>query len=176
MDSGRRSALAGAIVLILIGLFLLAGQLGLWQWVGPLSWPLILVGIGALLLIIGLVTGAPGMAVPACILAGIGLILYWQSSGPPERYATWSYMWTLIPGFVGIGTILTGLFEWKWDTIRGGLWLVAISAILFGIFFSIFAPMFGGQSILGTWWPVLLILLGVVTLIEVLTRSAHRKA
>ncbi len=129
-----------------------------------------------LLLIIGLLTRAFGMAVPACVVAGIGLIFYWQSSGPPERYATWAYVWTLIPGFVGIGTILAGLLEWKWETIRGGLWLVVISAILYAIFASVFAPMFGGRAILGRWWPVLLILLGVLTLLEGLIRSKRARA
>jgi LiaI-LiaF-like transmembrane region len=173
MDRRRRSGLVGGIILILLGLGFLAGQLGLWSWAGPLSWPLILVGIGAAMLIIGLLVGEPGMAVPACVVAGIGGILYWQNS--TGMWETWAYVWTLIPGFVGIGTILTGLFEWKWETIRGGIWLVVISAILFAIFSSIFAPMFGGKSYLGQWWPLLLILLGVLTLLEAVTRGMRRK-
>jgi hypothetical protein len=173
MDRRRRSGLVGGILLILLGLGFLAGQLGLWSWVGPLSWPLIMVGIGAAMLIIGLLAGEPGMAVPACVVAGIGGILYWQNN--TGRWETWAYVWTLIPGFVGIGTILTGLFEWKWETIRGGIWLVVISAILFAIFSSIFAPMFGGKSYLGQWWPLLLILLGVLTLLEAVTRGMRHK-
>jgi hypothetical protein len=173
MDRKRRSGLVGGIVLILLGLGFLAGQFGLWSWPSELTWPLIMVGIGAALLIIGLLAGEPGMAVPACVVAGIGGILYWQNS--TGRWETWAYVWTLIPGFVGIGTILTGLFEWKWETIRGGLWLLLISAILFGIFSSIFAPMFGGKSYIGQWWPLLVILLGVVTLIEAVTRGRRHK-
>jgi hypothetical protein len=173
MDRGRRSGLAGGIILILLGLLFLAGQLGLLSWAGELTWPLIIVGIGAAILIIGLLVGQPGMAVPACVVAGIGGILYWQES--TQHYETWAYVWTLIPGFVGIGTILTGLFEWKWETIRGGIWLVVISAVLFGIFSSIFAPMFGGTSPIGQWWPLLLILLGILTLLEAVTRSMRHK-
>jgi hypothetical protein len=164
MDRGRRSALAGGIILILLGILFLAGQFGLLSWAGELTWPLILVGIGAALLII----------VPACVVAGIGVILYWQNN--TGQWETWAYVWTLIPGFVGIGTILTGLFEWKWETIRGGLWLLLISAILFGIFSSIFAPMFGGTTIIGQWWPLLLILLGILTLLEAVTRGMRHKA
>ena len=174
MDKGRRSALAGGIILILLGLLFLAGQLGLLSWPSELTWPLILVGIGAAMLIIGLLTGEPGMAVPACVIAGIGGILYWQNS--TGRWETWAYVWTLIPGFVGIGTILTGLFEWKWETIRGGLWMLVISAILFGVFSSIFAPMFGGTTVIGQWWPLLLILLGILTLLEAVTRGMRHKA
>ena len=173
MDKGRRSALAGGIILILLGLLFLAAQLGLLSWPNELTWPLIMVGIGAAMLIIGLLAGEPGMAVPACVVAGIGGILYWQNS--TGQWETWAYVWTLIPGFVGIGTILTGLFEWKWETIRGGLWLLVISAILFAIFSSIFSPMFGGKSLLGQWWPLLLILLGVLTLLEAVTRGMRHK-
>jgi hypothetical protein len=174
MDKGRRSALAGGIILILLGLLFLAGQFNLLSWAGDLTWPLILVGIGAAMLIIGLLVGEPGMAVPACVVAGIGGILYWQNE--TGQWETWAYVWTLIPGFVGIGTILAGLFEWKWETIRGGIWLLAISAILFAIFSSIFAPMFGGTSLLGQWWPLLVILLGIMTLLEAVTRSwRHRE-
>jgi hypothetical protein len=173
MDKGRRSALAGGIILILLGLLFLAGQFDLLQWAGELTWPLIMVGIGAAMLIIGLLVGEPGMAVPACIVAGIGGILYWQNE--TGQWETWAYVWTLIPGFVGIGTILTGLFEWKWETIRGGIWLLVISAILFGIFSSIFAPMFGGTTIIGEWWPLLLILLGIMTLLEAVTRGWRHK-
>lgn len=173
MDRRRRSGLVGGVILILLGLGFLAEQLGLWSWTSEMSWPLIMVGIGAVMLIIGLLAGEPGMAVPACVVAGIGGILYWQNS--TGRWETWAYVWTLIPGFVGIGTILTGLFEWKWETIRGGIWLVVISAILFAIFSSIFAPMFGGKSYLGQWWPLLLILLGVLTLLEAVTRGMRHK-
>jgi LiaI-LiaF-like transmembrane region len=174
MDRGRRSALAGGIILILLGVLFLAGQLGLLSWAGELTWPLILVGIGAAMLIIGLLVGEPGMAVPACVVAGIGSILYWQNN--TGQWETWAYVWTLIPGFVGIGTILNGLFEWKWEAIRGGLWLLLISAILFGIFSSIFAPMFGGTTIIGQWWPLLLILLGILTLLEAVTRGMRHRA
>lgn len=169
MNKKRRSGVVGGVVLILLGLAFLAGQFGLLSWPSELTWPLILVGIGAGLLIIGLLAGEPGMAVPACVVAGIGGILYWQNS--TGQWESWAYVWTLIPGFVGVGTILTGLLEWKWETIRGGIWLLVISAILFGVFSAIFAPMFGGDTPLGKWWPLLLILLGVLTLLEALTRG-----
>jgi hypothetical protein len=54
-------------------------------------WPLNIVAVGGLILFIGLVTGSPGMAVPAAIVAGIGGILYYQNRF--EDYTSWSYMW-----------------------------------------------------------------------------------
>jgi hypothetical protein len=35
--------------------------------------------------------------------------------------------------------------------------------------------MFGGTSYLGQWWPLLLILLGVLTLLEAVTRGMRHK-
>ncbi len=160
MEESRRSALVGGIVLILVGILFLVGQIvpGLWGWVGPLSWPLIVVGVGVLLLLIGLASNAPGMAVPACIVGGIGLLLYWQNA--TGNWESWAYAWTLIPGFAGVGTLLMGLWTGQWKTIRGGLWSILVSLILFAIFGSFL----GGPFSLGKYWPVLLILLGLLGL------------
>ncbi|MCX6029636.1 MAG: hypothetical protein NT169_10085 [Chloroflexi bacterium] len=160
MEESRRTALVGGIVLILLGILFLVGQIvpGLWGWVGPLSWPLIVVGVGVLLLLIGLASNAPGMAVPACVVGGIGLLLYWQNA--TGNWESWAYAWTLIAGFAGVGTVLMGLWTGRWKTIRGGLWSILISLILF----AIFASFLGGPFSLGKYWPVLLILLGLLGL------------
>ena len=42
-----------------------------------------------------LLTGQPGMLVPACIVGGIGGMLYWQNL--TGDWASWSYSWSLIP-------------------------------------------------------------------------------
>ena len=75
MSRRRRSNLVGGILLILLGALFLALQLvpGLGDLVQvEFSWPLIIVGVGVFLLVFGLLAGAPGMAVPACIVGGIG--------------------------------------------------------------------------------------------------------
>ncbi len=162
MDRNRRSALATGVVLILVGVVFLAGQLipGGWGWLAPLSWPLIVIGVGVLLLVIGLATGVPSMAVPACIVGGIGALLYWQNA--TGKWESWAYAWALIPGFVGVGVMVAGLLEGKWQDVRGGAWLVAISLILF----AIFASFLGGPAFLGKYWPLLLIVLGLVSLAQ----------
>ena len=161
MDSRRRSGLVGGLVLILLGAWFLVTQWvpGLQVW---LSWPVIIVGVGVLLLIIGLLAGVPAMAVPACIVGGIGGLLYWQNS--TGNWDSWSYAWTLIPGFVGVGTVLSGLFGGETrQSMRGGGWLILISLVLF----TVFGSFFGGLDLLGPYWPVLLILLGLVLLVRV---------
>jgi hypothetical protein len=161
MEQGRRSSIAIALILILIGAWFLAVQLmpSLWDWAyGRYTWPLSIVGIGALLLVIGLVFWLPGLAIPACIVGGIGGLLYWQNA--TGNWDSWAYAWALIPGFVGVGITLSGLLERRASTVRGGLWLVLISLVMF----VIFGAFLGGPAIIGSYWPVLLIALGLVLL------------
>jgi hypothetical protein len=81
-------------------------------------------------------------------------------------------MWTLIPGFVGIGTILTGVFgQDTRHNLGRGAFLLAISAVLF----VIFAAAFGGLGMLGPYGlPALLILLGVYVIARGVVRSRDR--
>jgi len=165
MDSKRRSSLAGGLVLILLGALFLAVQWvpGLQLW---FSWPLIIIGIGVLLLIVGLLTGVPAMAMPACIVGGIGGLLYWQNA--TGNWESWAYVWTLIPGFVGVGMVLSGLLGGDTrQTVRGGGWLILISLVLF----AVFASFFGALGLVGSYWPVLLIGLGLLLLAQSLFRS-----
>lgn len=170
MTSSQRSALVGGLILIALGALFLLGQVapGLWSWIDTFSWPLIVVAAGVLLLIIGVLTNSPGMAVPASIVGGIGLLLYWQNR--TGDWASWSYAWALIPGFVGVGTTLMGLWQGKWDEVRGGLWLILISAILFVVFGGFLGGLFGGFGFVGKWWPVALIALGVLSLFDALAK------
>src|SRR5574338_685199 len=171
----NRTNLFLGILLILIGAWLVVTRQvpAVQNWLDEnFAWPMWTIGAGLLVFLIGLLTGAPGMAVPAAIIAGIGGILYYQNA--TGNFGSWSYMWTLIPGFVGVGTILAGLLgEHTRRNISHGLNLVVISTVLF----LVFATFFGGLSILGDYGAaVILILLGVYILIRGLLRSGsgHR--
>jgi hypothetical protein len=165
MDRRRRSSLVGGLLLILLGVWFLVSQLvpGLYI---RFTWPWIVVGVGAGLLVLGLLTGAPDMAVPACVVGGIGGMLYWQHA--TGNWESWAYTWTLIPGFVGIGVILSRLLGGGGrDSLREGGNLILISLALFAVFGS----WLGGLRLLGDYWPVLLILWGLWLLIRPLFRS-----
>ena len=159
MSKQQRSSLAAGVVLILLGGWLLAVRLvpGLERWANfTFTWPVIVILVGGGLLLLGLMAGSPGMAVPACIVAGIGGLLYYQNAS--GDWASWAYAWALIPGFVGIGILLAALLEGKLRSEgREGLRLIVISAVLF----LIFGSFLGGPAPLGQWWPILLILLGL---------------
>jgi hypothetical protein len=102
------------------------------------------------------------MAVPATIVGGIGGLLYWQDL--TGRWETWSFAWALIPGFVGVGIILAGLLGAGKlrESIESGGVLIIISLVLFAIFGSFL----GGIDLLGSYWPVLLIALGLILLLR----------
>ena len=172
MNKRTRSSLVFGLLLILIGAWFLAVQIvpGLdWFW-DIISWPLIVIAVGVFLLLLGLVLGAPGMAVPACIVGGIGGLLYWQNA--TGNWESWSFAWALIPGFVGAGLMLASLLgEGGKDTFRVGAWMSFISLIVFALFGSFF-----GANVLGTYWPVVLILFGVWILIQPLFRRTKKVA
>jgi hypothetical protein len=164
----NRGQLALGIILILLGaLFIIQRQSPLvGEWTNMyMQWPLNIVAAGALILLIGLLVGAPGMAIPAAIVAGIGGILYYQIKA--EDMQSWSYMWALIPGFVGVGNILAGLFSRNMDQVRSGINLIVISVVLF----VVFAAMLGRLYVLGVYGPaILLVLLGLWILLRGLFR------
>jgi hypothetical protein len=164
----NRGQLVLGIILILLGGWFLAQQQipMLREWVNLyMEWPLNIVAAGVLILLIGLLLGAPGMAIPATIVAGIGGILYYQNA--MNDYQSWSFMWTLIPGFVGVGSILAGLLGGQRHQIGSGLNLMVVSAVLF----VVFAAFFGRLNLLGAYGPaVLLILLGAWVIVRGLWR------
>jgi hypothetical protein len=174
MNKQGRSQLALGVILILLGGWFLLNQTmpAFRDFFAPYTeWPANMLLIGAGILIIGLVTGSPGLAVPAAIVAGIGGIFYYQEA--TGNYNSWSYMWTLIPGFIGVGTILSGLLgENTAHNLKRGLNMMVVSAVLF----IVFAAFLGGWNILGNYGPaVVLILLGLWVLGSGLFRSFRKR-
>ena len=153
----KRSSIIVGTILILVGVLFLFVQffpgLAINLDIGR-QWPLIVISVGVLLLLSAFL-GTPALAVPGSIVSGIGGILYAQNL--TNTWSSWSYIWTLIPGFVGIGLILAGtLGHERRQSWREGSRLLLISAVMF----IIFGAFFNGLGGLGEYWPVLLIGLG----------------
>lgn len=170
MDKRRMTDLIGGVLLLLIGGLLLAGL-----WVPELQfvfdWPVTIIGVGVGLFLIGMVASVPGMAVPAFIVGGIGGILYYQNL--TGDWDSWAYVWTLIPGFVGLGAAVSELIEGQgWDAIRDGLNMVLISIILF----LVFGSAFGALGMVGQYWPALLIALGLIVLARAVLGRGEKEA
>lgn len=171
MSRQRRSDLVFGIILLLLGAWFLASQFnlipGLDKYLNiQYQWPIIVIGVGVFLFLLGLLIKAPGMSVPACIVGGIGGILYWSNT--TGRWSDWSFLWSLIPGFVGIGVILSSLLGGnERGGYREGLRLVLVSAILF----LIFGLIFSGQGYFAKYWPILIIVAGIWIIIQTVFRK-----
>ena len=160
MNRQNQTQLVLGVLLVLVGvLYFLAPQVPALKALAQLhfEWPYYVIGAGMLLLVIGLLTGAPSMAIPAALVAGVGGILYYQNR--TGDWSSWSFLWTLIPGFVGLGTLVVGLLgqDTRYNLGRG-LNLLVISAAGF----LVFAALFQRLNFLGGYGPAaVLILLGL---------------
>ena len=138
MNAQQRSNLVVGLLLLLVGGWFLAVQFS--PQLADLiqvdyAWPVWVIGVGALFLVLSVIASAPGLAVPAAIIAGIGGLLYWQDL--TGDYASWAYAWTLIPGCVGVGIFLSSVMEGRFmHGLREMANLVFFSLIMFGIFGS----------------------------------------
>jgi len=174
MNKQGRSQLALGVLLILLGAWFLLDRTvpafhGFFE--QYTEWPVNLLLIGGVIFILGLVLGSPGLSVPAAIVAGIGGIFYYQEA--TGNYESWSYMWALIPGFVGLGSVLAGLLgDNTAHNLKRGMNLMVVSAVLF----LVFSAFLGGWDILGNYGPaILLILLGLWVLGSGLYRTFRSK-
>lgn len=158
----NRGRISFAFILIVLGVWYLAIELvpGLKALAyGKDSWPLQIIGLGLLFAVLAILAWTPAFFIPASIITGIGGLLYWQNS--TGNWASWSYMWALIPGFVAFGLLLFGLFARRRGAYIAGLWNLFSSVILFGVFASVF----GRLDFAAKLWPAALILLGLIVLI-----------
>ena len=174
MNKKGRSQLALGVILILLGAWFLADKSipAFHSFFDKYTeWPVNMLLIGGVIFILGLVLGQPGMSVPAAIVAGLGGIFYYQDA--TGDFASWSYMWALIPGFIGVGTIVAGLLgDNTAQNLKHGLNMMVISAVLF----LVFSSFFGGWELLGNYGPsILLILLGLWVLGSGLFRTFRNK-
>ena len=173
MRQNRSNLFLGFLLILIGGWLIVTRQVpSVQNWLDEnFIWPMWVIGAGVLVFLIGLITGNPGMAIPASIIAGVGGILYYQEVN--NDFSSWSYMWTLITGFVGVGEIVAGILsERTRRNISSGLRNLVISAVLF----LAFGTFLGGLKILGEFGaPILIILLGVYVLARGFTRRGGSK-
>ena len=156
----RRTTIAAGGLLILFGIIELVHNF-LPDTFAFFTWPVSIIGIGVVFILAAILSGLGGLAIPAAIVGGIGGILYYQNMS--GDFGSWSYMWALIPGFVGLGVILSGLIEGRLrSSLFGGLILMAISLAMF----FIFGGTFGMSEEFVKYWPLTLIALGVIIMLS----------
>jgi hypothetical protein len=160
----KRDGLLGGFILVIIGLIALANQ-----FVDLDAFPdlglLIVPGIGALLLLWGIVNREAGPIIPGSIMSGLGLgiILETNQLGFVNVENDGGlFMLSFALGWVLI-TVLTAVFtpetHW-WALIPAGIMGLIGGSILVGGAFEALL------TFLGTFWPVILIGLGIWILIQ----------
>lgn len=169
----RRSSILAGLILIAVGvIFLLiplfpniSDFLDISQF-----WPLIIFSIGILFLV-GALLGSPGLAIPAAVIGGTGLMMYVQLIN--DAWGSWIYSWALIPVFVGTGIILKKAIEGDLlSGIRSGSRPIAVGLIIFLILGAIFGAGYG----IGVGLALLLIVLGLRLAIRVILGRGERGA
>lgn len=172
----RRGSLTLGVMLILVGGFFLAvqfvPQLDNW-WRAFADWPFWIIGPGVLFLMAALVSGEYGLVVPGTIISGVGALLYYQNA--TGDWQSWSYAWTLVIGFVGVGVSLMHLLEGNIrKALDEGVTAIITSMVMFLIFGSFMRYILGQEPFFGRYWPVLIIFWGLWLLMRPLVRG--RKA
>jgi hypothetical protein len=154
-------------VLIVIGLaFLAIRYLDLFE--GMDLWPWFVIAPGAILFILGLILPNTGMLIGGSVVATIGLILAWQNA--TGLWATWAWIWALIPTAAGVGSFVGGLRTGSAEERSSGLWQIVIGLALlagFYLFFEEVIGLSGGLVPLPEWaMPAVLVGLGVLVLLR----------
>jgi hypothetical protein len=155
----KRDGLVGGLILVVIGLVALVGQ-----FINFGSFPdlelLILPVIGVILLLWGIFAREAGPIIPGGIMSGIGLGIF-LTSGPLELASGDNgggvFMLSFALGWVLI-TVLTAVFtsetHW-WALIPAAIMgLIGGTVLVGGVFETIL-------TLLGKFWPLALIVLGV---------------
>ncbi len=171
MKAGRSNsaALVGGALLIAFGLLSLVGQLfrGTVNW--SYWWPVSVIIFGGLFFA-GMFAGGKqlsGLAIPGSIISGIGLLLLYQSLA--SHWESWSYAWSLIIVFVGVGIYIMGVYGGDETQKQSGsrvMWIGFVLFVIFGAFFEMIFAMSQPLGPRGLLFPVLMILLGLYLVVR----------
>jgi len=158
----KRDNLVWGIILIMLGAGFLLNQFmpGLFGW---FSWPWIFVGMGGIFVLASLIGRIGGLMIPGLILLGLGGIFFYQNQ--TGNWASWSYIWALLPALAGLGMVIGSLYDREMRPAR------PIGAILFVVglvVFAVFGGAFGLNADITRYWPVLIILVGLFVLVRAL--------
>ncbi len=169
-DNRNRVGAVLGILLVLAGLFFLAGQFLNFD-IGRILWPFFVIGFGGLffvgMLLSGRSSASAPLAIPGSIIVTVGLILLFQTFF--NYWEGWSYGWALIVAAVGIGMVISGYWSGQegmrtrgWGVFRTGI----ILFLVFGAFFELVLGFSRGRLAAGIVWPLALILVGAYLVVR----------
>ncbi|WP_025027448.1 LiaI-LiaF-like domain-containing protein [Caldalkalibacillus mannanilyticus] len=134
-------------ILIGLGAYFLLKQLQLPLFEELISWPLILIIVGLSFILASFMGWEKILILPGGIVFSLGFHFF-----ALYNFSFWSHHWSLFPGAVGVGFLITFLRTRIIHFMIPATILLALPAFHF---------LFGGMSFLFQWWPVIPILIGV---------------
>ena len=179
MDTNtNRSRLIFGACLVLLGLFLLFGEIvgSIFHIrIGHYTWPFTILVPGVLLYALAFTVddnNSKGVVFAGSIVSGLGVLLFLQNL--TGWWASWAYAWAFIfPTSIGVGEIVFGTLRNKKDMVSEGWRLTRIGLVilLFGvIFFELLIGIsgirfFGMRSLC---FPAALVILGLALVLQYL--------
>lgn len=162
MNTRNSSHISIGLALLVVGILMLSFQLvpDLRQWVAPfVSWPVFIAAFGLFLILLGFISRNPESINGGVFFIGLGAIFTYQVQ--TQDWASWAYLWTLFPAFSGAGMILSSFMRPDPSSaLMKGLRDMMFSAVMF----FLFSTLLGGKNWIGPFWPVLIILAGLLML------------
>ena len=170
MENNNRTSVVFAVILIGLGALMLILNL-----IPGMSfsktWPIIFFVLAAGFFIPPLVWREARKGLAALFIPGsimLTLGLIFIYCTISSDWVVWAYAWTLIPGGVGLGIVLASWYgEWGQATTMTGIWMLVISLMVFGLFGALF-----GKALLKAFGAILLILGGGLMLWRSLRKPA----
>ncbi len=167
-DRGPASSAVGlGAALVVVGILLFAAQFANIG-VDDLGWPLIVVGVGVVILALGLfVQNEQGMVIGGTVVTTVGLVLLYQDQ--TGRWESWAYAWALVgPAASGLGLALWGARSGNGTDMRNGTWGLLGGLAIFVVGYLFFEGVIGisGERLPLPEWvlPAAVIAIGVIVL------------
>ena len=167
---------------LVVGLLLVVGGIAaflvqslgvdLAEMIGEGGWPYLVIVPGLALLGGAFVAPRPGgvgFAVAGSIVTTVGGILLYQNA--TDTWESWAYVWALIPTAAGVALTFYGIATDAEGLVVAGSRLALIGVVLFLAGMWFFGSLFSTGTVpvdLGTWWPIVLIVIGGAVVLSAL--------
>lgn len=141
-----------------------------WLFSMPASWPLSMVGVGGIFLLAAMLYRLGALAIPGTLIGGLGMLLFGQNL--TGWWASWLYVWPLVPGLVGLGLVTASMLGMPGRRVRraGTVWFVQ-ALLMVGLMWFL-------RMLVPFWfsWALILVGLGAMFIIAAVLTGVGAQA